>query len=299
MVNNQLQKAAFLGLGLMGSAMSANLARQGFSVKGWNRTSDRPGITIAKEAGVRIVSSLKEAVESADFIFTCVGDVPDVEEVILGEKGVINYAQSGALIVDFSTIGSEAARHIGSKLKAHHLRFLDAPISGGDIGAKQGTLTIMVGGEIADFEACLPYFQAMGKTIRHCGPVGSGQAVKMCNQALCSVHMVALCEAILMAQKQGIDPNLMIEVCSTGAAGSWALSNLGSKIINQEYDPGFAIKHILKDLRLLQQTINNSGEQLPGVELASHLFKLVSEMDNGEGKEQGTQAMIRQYIKEN
>ncbi|HAC63181.1 MAG TPA: oxidoreductase [Cyanothece sp. UBA12306] len=295
MASYQLQQIAFLGLGLMGSAMSANLVRQGFLVKGWNRSPDRPTIQVAKDAGVTIFDSLGKAVEGADFIFTCLGDVPDVEAVILGEEGVINHAKSGALVVDFSTIGSEAARNIGTQLKEYQLRFLDAPISGGDIGAKQGTLTIMVGGEIEDFQECLPYFEAMGKTIRHCGPIGSGQAVKMCNQALCSVHMVALCEAIKMAQKQGIDPNLMIEVCSTGAAGSWALENLGPKIIGGDYNPGFAIKHILKDLRLVQETMENSKENLPGVELATELFKLVSQMDNEAGKEQGTQAMIRQY----
>ncbi len=299
MINNQSQQIAFLGLGLMGSSMSANLARKGFTVKGWNRTPNRPGISIAKEAGVTIVSSIKEAVESADFIFTCVGDVPDVEEVILGTEGVIKYGKSGALIVDFSTIGTDAARHLGTELKQQKFRFLDAPISGGDIGAQQGTLTIMVGGKKKDFEICKPYFEAMGKTIIHCGEMGSGQGVKMCNQALCAVHMVALCEAIKMAEKQGIDPNLIIEVCSTGAAGSWALSNLGPKIVEGDYQPGFAIKHILKDLRLVKETIEKSGENLPGVDLAEEFFKLVSKMDNGEGLEQGTQAMIRYYKAKN
>lgn len=295
MINDQSQQIAFLGLGLMGASMSANLARKGFTVKGWNRTPNRPGIRIAKEAGVTIVSSIKKATESADFIFTCVGDVPDVEEVILGEEGVIDYGKPGGLVVDFSTIGTDAARNLDNQLKHQNLRFLDAPISGGDLGAKQGTLTIMVGGEIADFEICKPYFEAVGKTIVYCGSVGSGQAVKMCNQALCAVHIVALCEAIRIAEKQGIDPTLVIEVCSTGAAGSWALSNLGTKIIESDYNPGFAIKHILKDLRLVKETIEKSKEVLPGVNLAEQLFKLVSIMDNGGGLEQGTQAMIRYY----
>jgi 3-hydroxyisobutyrate dehydrogenase len=292
------QKIAFLGLGLMGAPMTANLARKGHAVKAWNRSSDRPGIQTAAEAGAIVVSSIKEAVESADLIFTCVGDVPDVEEVILGDRGIVRYARPGALIIDMSTIGSEAARRIAEELKQkYQLRFLDAPVSGGDIGAINGTLTIMVGGDREDFEESKPLFEAMGKTIRLCGSVGSGQAVKMCNQALCAVHMVALCEAIAMAEHQGIDPNLIVEVCSTGAAGSWALSNLGPKIIQSDLAPAFSIKHILKDLRLVREIMQSGDRNLPGVELADRLFKIVGQLDRGEGKEQGTQAMIRAYKK--
>jgi 3-hydroxyisobutyrate dehydrogenase len=288
-------KVAFLGLGVMGAPMTANLARKGFSVTAWNRTPNRPGIAIAADAGAKIASSIREAVESADVIFTCVGDIPDVEEVLLGTEGVVNYAKPGALVVDLSTIGSNAARKIATELQKHHLRFLDAPVSGGDIGAQKGTLTIMVGGDPKDFEECKPLLEAMGKNIRLCGSVGSGQAVKLSNQVLAAIHMVALCEAIKIAQQQGIDPNLIVEVCSTGAAGSWALANLGPKIIASDFNPGFMIKHILKDLRLVEETIQASGEQLPGVELANRLFTLVSELDEGKGAQLGTQAMIRAY----
>lgn len=293
------EQLAFIGLGLMGGFMAANLAKKGFAVKAWNRTPNRPGITIAQEAGATIVPSIETAVTDADVIFTCVGDVPDVKEVIFAENGIINYAKPGALIVDFSTIGTQAAREIGSQLKEQEFRFLDAPISGGDIGAKQGTLTIMVGGEKKDFDECLSYFKAMGKTIIYCGSTGNGQAVKMCNQALCAVHMIALCEAIKMAEKQEIDPNLMIEVCQSGAAGSWALSNLGPKIVASDLEPGFAIKHLLKDLRLVQEIMAQSESQLPGVTLAENFLKVVANLDQGEGKEQGTQAMIRYYNQEN
>ncbi|MGK7940800.1 MAG: NAD(P)-dependent oxidoreductase [Crocosphaera sp.] len=293
------QQLAFIGLGLMGGAMTANLAKKGYVVKGWNRTPNRPNITVAQEAGATIVSSIEATVKEADIIFTCVGDVPDIKEVLFSDNGIINYAKPQALIVDFSTIGTQAAREIGSQLKAKNLRFLDAPISGGDIGAKNGTLTIMVGGEKGDFDQCLPYFKAMGKTIIYCGSTGNGQAVKMCNQALCAVHMIALCEAIKMAEIQEIDPNLMIEVCSTGAAGSWALENLGPKIINSDLEPGFAIKHLLKDLRLVQEIMEESDQNLPGVGLAESFLKAVAILDNGQGKEQGTQGMIRYYNQEN
>ncbi|MEM8676245.1 MAG: NAD(P)-dependent oxidoreductase [Cyanobacteria bacterium P01_G01_bin.67] len=290
------KQVAFLGLGLMGGSMAANLARHGFQVKAWNRTSDRPEVKIAADGGVTIVDSVAAAVKDAEIVFTCVGDVPDVEEILLGEMGVANYAPAKTLIVDMSTIGSVAAKEIGQQLQQRQLRFMDAPVSGGDIGAQQGTLTIMVGGSTADFTECLPLFEAMGTNITLCGDLGSGQGVKMCNQILCSLYMVGLCEAMQLAKHQGIDPNLIVDVCGTGAAGSWALSNLGGKIINQDYAPGFAIKHIVKDLRLVQSINQTSGDNLPGTELADRLFKTIMAMDKGEGKEQGTQAMIRAYI---
>jgi 3-hydroxyisobutyrate dehydrogenase len=289
------QQIAFLGLGVMGGYMAANLARSGYSVKAWNRTPNRPGVEVAASAGARMVSSIREAVEAADIVFSCVGDVPDVEEVILGSGGVAEFAKPGALVIDTSTIGPDAARKIAAELDKHNLRFLDAPISGGDIGAKNGTLTIMIGGEPSDFEQSKPLLEVLGKSIRLCGPVGSGQAVKLCNQVLGAVHMVALCEAMQLAEQQEIDPNLIVEVCSTGAAGSWALSNLGPKIVESDFRPGFMIKHIIKDLRLVQESLKSSGQALPGVEMADRLFKLVKELDGGTGGEQGTQAMIRAY----
>jgi 3-hydroxyisobutyrate dehydrogenase len=288
------KQIAFLGLGLMGGEMAANLARRGYQVKAWNRSSDRPGIKVAANGGAEIVTSLQEAVSNAEIIFTCVGDVPDVREVLLGSSGVVHYAQAKTLIVDMSTIGSDAAKQIGSQLQQNRLRFMDAPVSGGDIGAKNGTLTIMVGAKQEDFQECLPYLEAMGRNITLCGDIGSGQAVKMCNQVLCGLYMVGICEAIEMAKQQQIDPNLIIKVCGTGAAGSWALSNLAEKIINGDYQPGFAIEHILKDLRLVKE-IDRSN--LPGVELANRLFEIVRDLDNGLGAKQGTQAMYRAYSK--
>ena len=282
-----MRQLAFLGLGVMGAPMVANLRQKGFTVKAWNRSPR------ANLAHLNPVATLAAAVEGAEIIFTCLGDIPDVEEVILGEQGVINCARPGALIVDMSTIGSVAARYLGEKLQARGFRFLDAPVSGGDIGAQKGTLTIMVGGAEEDFQECLPYFQALGKTIKLCGSVGSGQAVKLCNQILCALNMVGLCEALEMAKLQGIDPNLVIEVCQTGAAGSWALANLGPKIVGRDLEPGFMIKHILKDLRIVQEMVDDQDNHLPGVELSDRLFKLVADLQGG--REQGTQAMIRAY----
>lgn len=289
------KKTAFLGLGIMGSSMAANLARNGFDITAWNRTSDRPGINTAREAGAAIAPSIREAVTNADIIFLCVSDVPDVESVLLGDTGVVHYAQPNALVVDTSTIGPQAAKQIAQALQERNLRFVDAPISGGDIGAKNGTLTIMVGGEPADFEECQPLLAAMGKTIRWCGPVGSGQGVKLCNQVLVSTYMIGICETMLLAEQIGIDPNLVVEVCGSGAAASWALSNLGIKVAKSDFQPGFTIANMLKDLKFVTESASDNSERLVGVKLAQQLFQAVQKLDGVTGGTQGTQAMIRAY----
>lgn len=281
---------AFIGLGVMGSPMAQNLVKSGYTVKGWNRTPNRLFVQQASKNGVTITPTIPQAVKDAKIVCTCVSDVEDVKSVIFQGGGIAENIQNNALIIDFSTIGTKAAIDIANTLKTQHLRFLDAPVSGGDIGAQQGTLTLMVGGEKADFEEALPIFQAIGQKIVYCGQQGSGQAVKLCNQVLCSLHMVALCEAMQLAQQLNLDPNLMIEVCSSGAAGSWALANLGPKVVASDFAPGFMIKHILKDLRLVKETMGDLD--LIGLELAHSLFKDVQALG---GEEQGTQAMIRAY----
>lgn len=287
----QATEIAFLGLGTMGSPMAQNLVQAGFSVKGWNRTqSDRPLVEQANQKGVHVVPTIQEAVAQAQIVCICVSDVQDVKQVIFNDRGVINYAQPETILIDFSTIGSQAAEEIAENLQPFKLHFLDAPVSGGDIGAQNSTLTIMVGGEQTDYQQCLPILAALGENITHCGGVGSGQAVKLCNQVLCAIHMVALCEAMELAKRFNLDPNLMIQVCSTGAAGSWALSNLGAKIAAADFEPGFMVNHILKDLRLVQECL--ADRELPGIALADQLFKLIRDLGGGQ---QGTQAMIRAY----
>ncbi len=285
-------KLAFLGLGVMGGPMAANLAKAGFSVTGWNRTPQRPGVETAAAAGVQIAPSLAQAAADAEVIFSCVSDVPDVEAVLLPPEGVAAFAPAGSLVVDTSTIGPLAAQRVGQALAAKGLRFLDAPVSGGDVGAQKGTLTFMVGGEAGDFEACQPYFAAMGANIHLCGPVGSGQAVKMCNQILCAANLVGICEAMLLAKQTGLDPHQIVEVCSSGAAGSWALANLGDKVAENDFAPGFMIKHMVKDLRLVQAIAAAVEQELPGTDLATGFFQQVQALG---GDEQGTQAMIRAY----
>ncbi|WP_017295389.1 NAD(P)-dependent oxidoreductase [Geminocystis herdmanii] len=290
----------FIGLGVMGSPMAQNLVKHQYNVKGWNRTQidraaplcDRTLVTQALENGVKIVSTIEDAVKDADFVCICVSDVPDVNEVIFGEDGIVHFAKPETIIIDFSTIGTQAVKEINDKLRSNGLHFMDAPVSGGDIGAQNGTLTIMVGGDDRDFQTSLPIFQAMGKNIVHCGSIGNGQAVKLCNQVLASIHMMAICEAMELAKTLNIDPDLMIKVCSTGAAGSWALTNLAPKVASSDFAPGFMIKHILKDLRLVTESLEN--QTLPATDLATQMFQSVAELG---GATQGTQAMIRAYQK--
>jgi 3-hydroxyisobutyrate dehydrogenase len=286
---------AFLGLGNMGAPMAINIAKHNLPVTAWNRTAGRPNAAIAAAAGVKIAETIEQAVTNAHIVITCVSDVQDVRSLLLSENSVATYAKQGTLIIDMSTIGSQAAREIAKELQAKGLRFLDAPVSGGDIGAQNATLTIMVGGDRLDFEEALPIFQAMGKSITYCGESGSGQAIKLCNQLLCAVNLTSVCEAIEFAINQGVDPKLVVEVCSTGAAGSWQLANLGNKIIDGDFAPGFAIKHMSKDLRLAKETLGENSKPLPAFELTSQLFNLVKALDNGQGGEQGTHAMIRAY----
>lgn len=286
-----MAKIAFLGMGVMGTPMSLNLLRHGYAVTVWNRSADSPNLARIRHQGGAIAASIAEAVQDADYIFSCVSDVPDVNAILLGDRGVIHDAKPNALIVDFSTIGSTAAQDIAQSLATKNLRFLDAPVSGGDVGAENGTLTIMVGGDRPSFDEVKPYLAAMGKNIYYCGKTGSGQAIKMCNQVLCAIHMIALCEAIKLAEIQGIDPNLMLNVCQTGAAGSWAIANLGHKITAADFRPGFMVKHILKDLRLVNK--NLADLPLPGLALATQQFQNTSQLANA--LEQGTQAMYRTY----
>ena len=278
-------KIGFIGLGNMGAPMAKNLANAGHEVSGFDVTAPMPDGVSGAESGA-------EAARDADVVITMLPDGAILRRVA---DEVIPAMKPGAVLLDCSTVDVESARAVADQAEAAGLGALDAPVSGGDIGAQQGTLTIMVGGSQSDFEECKPLFEAMGNNITLCGDIGSGQGVKMCNQILCSLYMVGLCEAMQLAQQQGIDPNLIVEVCSTGAAGSWALSNLGGKIIEGDYAPGFAIKHIVKDLRLVRETADTLKVNLPGTELADRQFKKVREMDGGRVKEQGTQAMIRAY----
>ncbi|MBN2410477.1 NAD(P)-dependent oxidoreductase [candidate division KSB1 bacterium] len=283
-----MSKIGFIGLGIMGTPMCLNLLKNGFEVTVYNRTMSKTQKLVG--AGAKAAETPTLAAANADIIITIVSDSPDVEQVILGENGVIHGVKSGSVVIDMSTISPAVTRKIAAVLKAKNVHMLDAPVSGGDTGAKAGTLAIMVGGDKKIVERCLPVLNAMGKTVTHVGANGMGQTVKLCNQILVSITNMAVCEAVLFAKRAGVDPKTMIEATKNGAAGSWQLANLGPKMADGDFAPGFMIDLQQKDLRLALETARESLTPLPALSLVHQLF--TGCQTHGEGSE-GTQALFK------
>ena len=251
------ERIGFIGLGIMGSGMARNLLKAGFPVRVWNRTASRMDPLVAE--GAEAGSSPADVAAHTDIIITCVSDTPDVEEVILGEQGVIHGARPGALVIDMSTISPQATIEIAQKLQEKGIHMLDAPISGGSEGAQRGTLSIMVGGDPEQVERAMPAFRAMGKAITHVGGHGAGQTVKLVNQILVVGNCLAMCEALVFAQAGGVDLEKALEAVTQGAAGSWMLSNRGPQIIRRDWRPGFTIDLQQKDVRLILREADQLG----------------------------------------
>jgi len=283
-----MEKIGFIGLGIMGKPMALNLIKAGFELVVFNRTSSKMDELI--NAGAIGVKSPKEVAENSDIIITIVSDTPDVENVILGEHGVIHGVKEGSVVIDMSTISPAVTKEIAVKLKEINVEMLDAPVSGGDTGAINGTLAIMVGGESDVSDRCMPIFSAMGKSITHTGANGMGQIVKLCNQILVSVTNMAVSEAVLFAQRSDVDAQTMIEATKGGAAGSWQLANLGPKMVNEDFAPGFMIDLQQKDLRLVLEAASQMNLPLPALSYVHQMY--TSNQANGEGKE-GTQALYK------
>ncbi|MEK7327472.1 MAG: NAD(P)-dependent oxidoreductase, partial [Chloroflexota bacterium] len=229
------ERVGFIGLGIMGRSMARNLLKAGFAVRVWNRTASRMDELSAD--GASKAESPADLAAQCDIIITCVSDTPDVEAVILGERGVIHGVQPGALVIDMSTISPHATRAIAEKLKAKGAHMLDAPVSGGSEGAARGALSIMVGGEAGQVARAMPVFQAMGKAITHVGDYGAGQMVKLVNQILVVGNALAMSEALLFAQAGGLDLQKTLDAVAGGAAGSWMLSNRGPQILRRDWRP--------------------------------------------------------------
>jgi 3-hydroxyisobutyrate dehydrogenase len=280
-------RIGFIGLGIMGRPMCANLLKAGYSLTVWNRS--RPGIDEVVGYGGQAGSSPADVAAKSDIIITMVTDSPDVQRVVLGPDGVIEGARSGSTVIDMTTMSPSVTREIAAALAEKGVDMLDAPVSGGDVGAKAGTLSIMVGGKDEVFQRCLPVFQAMGKNIIHIGPHGAGQTTKLCNQIAVAVNMLAGCEAIMLAAKSGIDPKKMLDAISAGAASSWMLSNLAPRIVKRDFAPGFMIRLAQKDLRLVLEAANELQLPLPGTALMNQVWRAV-EADGG--GDLGTQAAI-------
>lgn len=267
---SSVRRVGFLGMGIMGSAMAANLLKAGFELTVFNRTADkcRP----LAELGARVAASPADVVRAGvEVLCLCVTDTSDVEALLIGPGGAIeglapkpgpsgpDPASGNLLIIDHSTISPTATRHLARRLAHDGVTLLDAPVSGGDSGARNATLSIMVGGPTQAFERALPVLRAMGKTIVHLGDSGAGQACKACNQVAVACNLVGLCEAIALAGKLGLDPRKMLDVVSQGAAASWQMSNLGPKILDRDDRPGFRVEHILKDLAIVLEAARQPG----------------------------------------
>ncbi len=284
----QRERIGFIGLGIMGRGMARNILKAGFPLRVWNRTASRMDELAAEGAGT--ASSPGDLAFHSDIIITCVSDTPDVEQVVLGEGGVIHGARPGSLVIDMSTISPQATQRIAARLAERHIHMLDAPVSGGSEGAERGTLSIMVGGDAAQFERALPVFQAMGKTITHLGPIGAGQTTKLVNQILVVGHALAMSEALLFAQAGGVDLHKALAAVSSGAAGSWMLSNRGPQILARDWRPGFTIDLQQKDLRLVLQEADRLGIPLPGTALIHQLYRTLQARGLGH---EGNHALIK------
>jgi 3-hydroxyisobutyrate dehydrogenase len=282
------ESIGFIGLGIMGVGMAANLLRAGYNLTVWNRTPSKMGALM--EAGAAGASGPAEVAANSTILITCVSDTPDVADVVLGGGGIIEGIRPGTLLIDCSTISPKMTRDIAERLAAKGATMLDAPVSGGSEGAAKGTLSIMVGGDAADFERAQPVLAAMGKTITHVGPQGAGQMVKLVNQILVVGTMQAVAEALLFADAGGLDLKKTLAAVSGGAAGSWMLSNRGPQVIARDWRPGFTIDLQQKDLRLVLEAADQLGAPVPGTAQIFQYYRTLQERGLGGD---GNHALIR------
>ena len=281
------EKIAFIGMGIMGSPMVQNLLKAGFPVTVHTRTKSKAQIVL--DAGAVWAESSALAAKDADVVITCVTDTPDVEKVLLGENGVIESSRQGLICIDMSTISPEATQEMAAVLNEKGVQLLDAPISGGEIGAIEAKLSIMVGGPKETVEKVRPILESMGRAITHCGPVGFGQTTKLANQVMVIHTIMSIAEGIAFAEKAGLDLDTTLAVTTAGAAGSHSLKRLGPKIVAGDLKPAFMVDLQLKDLRLVMDFAERIGQPLPGTKLAMELLQKLSEQ--GRGKD-GTQALV-------
>jgi 2-hydroxy-3-oxopropionate reductase len=269
-----------IGLGLMGKPMARNLLKAGFPLSVWNRS--RAAIDELAAEGARAASSAREVAAASDVVITIVPDSPDVEAVLLGADGVMAGARPGLLVIDMSTISPAVTRRLHAEVAARGCRMLDAPVSGGDVGAKAGTLSIMVGGTREDFDAAQPVLAAMGRTITHCGPAGSGQLVKACNQIVIAVVLSGISEALVFAQHAGVPPEVLIPVLQGGSARTQMMELRGARMAAHEFTPGFKASFHRKDLRIALETAREMGLSLGFTTQVADMFDRLVERGQGD-----------------
>jgi len=283
-----MEKIGWIGLGVMGKSMCSHILKKGYEVSIYTRTKEKALELI--ELGAKWKSSPKEVAENSDIIFLIVGYPKDVEEVILSNEGILSGCKENSIIVDMTTSKPSLAEEIYKKAKEKNVHSLDAPVSGGDIGAKNATLSIMVGGDKEVFEKVLPLFETMGKTIELMGSQGKGQHTKMANQISVAAAMIGTVETLKYAHNAGLDLNHVIKVVGSGAGGTWSLSNLGPRIISDDFDPGFMIKHFVKDMGIALEETERMGIMLHGLKMVNEFYKKAMEL----GYENlGTQALYK------
>ena len=293
-VSSEKTRIGWVGTGVMGLGMCQNLINAGYKATIFSRTKVKAQPLI--DAGANWANSPAEVAASSDISFAIVGMPEDVENVFLGENGLVAGASAKKILVDMTTSQPDLAVRIYDAAKSKSIAAIDAPVSGGDIGAKNGTLSIMVGGDEEAFATVEPLFEIMGKTIVHQGPAGSGQHTKMVNQILVGAGMIGVCESMLYALKSGLDLQTVLQSVSSGAAGSWALTNLGPRIIEGNFDPGFFVEHFVKDLNIACKEAANMGLKLRGLELVRDLYVALEQA--GFGK-YGTHALQKTLATDN
>lgn len=281
-------KIGFIGVGVMGGPMVLNLMKKGFDVSIYTRTKSKAEGVIA--AGAHWCDTIADCAAGRDVVITIVGYPKDVEEVYFSEKGILNSADKGTVLIDMTTTSPRLSERIYAAAKEKSMTALDAPVSGGDVGAQKGTLAIMVGGDRDAFDKMHDVFAAMGTNIRYQGGAGCGQHTKMANQIAISGCVAAVCEAIAYAKRCGLDPQDMFDVISTGAAGSWQLTNNGQKIINGDYAPGFYVKHFIKDMNIALDEAQARDLDLTVLHMVRDKY---DELAAQGGADEGTQALIK------
>jgi 3-hydroxyisobutyrate dehydrogenase len=286
----EVKKIAFIGTGVMGASVVKHLLDSNYEVAIFTRTKEKARSLI--EAGAVWADTVGMAVKDADVIFTMLGYPVDVEEIYFGDEGIFSTGKAGQILIDMTTSSPALAIRIakaGAKLR---MAAIDAPVSGGDIGAKNGTLSIMCGGEEEVFNAITPVLSVFGKQIIYQGQAGSGQHAKMCNQIAIATNMIGVCEALAYAEKAGLDPKVVLKSISTGAAGSWSLSNLAPRMLDGDFEPGFYVKHFLKDINIALTEVEAMQLSLPGLRLAREMYEQLVEKGFGE---KGTQVLYKSY----
>jgi 3-hydroxyisobutyrate dehydrogenase len=278
-ISPESTRIGWIGTGVMGTSMCGHLLSAGYAVTVFNRTRARAEALLAR--GAAWADTPRAAAQAADVIVTMVGYPADVRDVILGADGVLAGAAPGAIVVDMSTSEPSLAVEIAKRAAAQGVESVDAPVSGGDVGAREARLSIMVGGSQAAFEALAPLFQIMGKTIVHQGGPGAGQHTKMVNQILIATNMIGVCEALLYGYRAGLDLGTVLTSVGSGAAGSWSLANLAPRIIANRFEPGFFVEHFIKDMGIALAEAQRMGLALPGLALAQQLYLALAAQGHG------------------